>query len=955
MPLPPDLVDQALTEAAKSPAHTAYFFGRLTSPLWIEPLRERGFFSSPPGLAIDEGYVSAPRWPLSEFLARVASEAPEQVLEVALSIETTNERVHEDLTDAALGMPGVLAARWANHEATWLRDRRRLYFLLGSKLANLVVHLTSSGEAGAALELFRELFRPIDVEREATGSLEFRSARGRISHYEYDQLLGATVEPLVAAAPSETITQLVDLLTDMLDLAEANVEDPTEDYSYIWRTRIEGEHRDESELPQALVSALRDAVVMVRRRNLLDDDELLSLLSRRDKRVLRRIRLYAFSMLPADKPETLAQLLLDRDTFFDPEPSPEYRTLLETRFGSLPEPPRNQILNWIEDGPDLESYVELRKRLDGVEPSAQELREYAAAWRVRRLRLLQNTLSPQWRARYKKLIDEVGEHEFITSFEVQTMVGQRSPLRVDELRMMNDRELLAYLRDWEAPPGHFEPSVEGLARALSELAQADPERISGLANDLRGLDAHHVYWTLIGLTAAVRDGKRVRWPPLLDFIDWVLQASLGSGTDEGDDEVVDRPEVVLSWARKEAAGLLEAGLSSQVAPLPFDARDRIWSCLSQLAADANPTAEHEARYGGSNMDPSTLALNTTRGRAFHALVDYCFWVKRNVAREDEEEVREGFSLVPEVRETLEDHLDPEVDSSLAVRAVYGQYYPSFVGFDRRWAESRRDAIFPQSSGQVDLWAAAWGAYVTFSRPYWDLLPILYGEYGLAIERLGEIGRRSRWLGSSETPDERLADHLLTFYWHGQLALDDELITTFFGRAPGDLRKHALAFLGRSARDQEQLEPEVSERLTHLWRWRMDATSIEDDGASDELSSFAWWVNASSLDLDWRMHELEQVLARGVLPQPDFLVLEALDEAVTERALEATQLLRQFLDLAREGWTLMGGRSEIESVLVSALASDDRDAQAVAEETVHWLGALGHLNFRRLLQAGEPST
>ena len=314
-----------------------------------------------------------------------------------------------------------------------------------------------------------------------------------------------------------------------------------------------------------------------------------------------------------------------------------------------------------------------------------------------------------------------------------------------------------------APPGHFEPSVEGLARALSELAQADPERISGVASDLRGLNAHHVYWTLIGLTAAVRDGKRVHWLPLLEFIEWVLQASVDSGTDEGEDEVVDRPETVLSWARKEAAGLLEVGLSSESAPLPFDTRDRVWSCLSQLAADAHPTLEHEMQYGGSNMDPSTLALNTTRGRAFHALVDYCFWVKRNVARETEEEVTEGFSLVPEVRETLENHLKPDVDSSLAVRAVYGQYYPSFVAFDRRWAESRRDAIFPPASGQMEFWAAAWGAYVIFSLPYWDLLPILYGKYAMAIERLGEIGRRSRWLGSSETPDERLADHLLTLY------------------------------------------------------------------------------------------------------------------------------------------------------------------------------------------------
>lgn len=949
MPLSPEVVERALIEAAKSAAHTAYFFERLSSPLWIAPLRERGFFSNPPALAIEDGYVSAPRWPPSEFLARVAGEAPNEVLEIALSIETDNERVHEDITDAALAMPGPLAAQWARREVRWLRERSQLFFLLATKLADLVAHLAASAEVETALELFRELFRPTTVDERSAGSLEFRSARARVSHFEYDQLLDATVGSLVAAAPLETITALVELVADVLDLAEPSTDDPAEDYSYIWRTRIDDEHSDERELPQALVTALRDAVVKARDESLVDDEAFLGVLNSREKRVLRRIALYAFSKAPVAHAETIATLVLDRETFFDVEPSPEYRTLLTERFALLPDSAREQILNWIEGGPHLDSYAELRKQREGIEPTRESLEEYAADWRIKRLHLLQNALPPDWARRYEELVQEFGEREFITSFEVRTFTGPQSPLTVDELRGMDNRDVLAYLRDYEQPAGHFEPSVEGLARALSELAQADPERVSGIARDLRGLNPHHVYWTLIGLAAAIRDGKSIHWPPVLDLIESTLEAS--PDTSEPDDED-DKPELVLSWARKEAAGLLEAGFSSERAPFPFEARDRVWSFLSALSADPNPTPDHEARYGGSNMDPSTLALNTTRGRAFHALVDYAFWVKRNVAQEREDDGRAGFSLAPELRETMERHLDPEAEPSLAVRAVYGQYYPSFVAFDRSWAEAHRETIFPPSPEQIELWAAAWGAFVTFSRPYSDLLPLLREEYRVAIERLGEIGRRSRWLGSSETPDERLADHLLTFYWHGQLALDDELFTTFFARAPRELRKHALAFVGRSARDQEQLPRDVSERLGRLWEWRRDAVERDRDEASAELSSFAWWMSARSLDLDWRMDELERVLAVGVLPDPAFLLLEALGAAVSERPLDVTRRLRALLELAREGWTIQGGRSEIESILASSLASDDPEAQSVAEETVHWLGALGHRNFGHLLPAGR---
>jgi hypothetical protein len=78
-----------------------YFFDRLENPLWIEPLKIKGFFSSPPQAIRDEarGTIGFPPWPASRYLARMAVRAPEIVLEVALQIPSTeNVRVHEDLT-----------------------------------------------------------------------------------------------------------------------------------------------------------------------------------------------------------------------------------------------------------------------------------------------------------------------------------------------------------------------------------------------------------------------------------------------------------------------------------------------------------------------------------------------------------------------------------------------------------------------------------------------------------------------------------------------------------------------------------------------------------------------------------------------------------------------------------------------------------------------------------------
>ena len=77
------------------------------------------------------------------------------------------------------------------------------------------------------------------------------------------------------------------------------------------------------------------------------------------------------------------------------------------------------------------------------------------------------------------------------------------------------------------------------------------------------------------------------------------------------------------------------------------------------------------------MDPATLSLNTVRGETFHAVVQYALWWRRHVedGPDAEERLGAGFDGLPEVRDLLEAHLDPENDPSLAVRAVYGQWFP----------------------------------------------------------------------------------------------------------------------------------------------------------------------------------------------------------------------------------------------------------------------------------------
>jgi hypothetical protein len=51
-------------------------------------------------------------------------------------------------------------------------------------------------------------------------------------------------------------------------------------------------------------------------------------------------------------------------------------------------------------------------------------------------------------------------------------------------------------------------------------------------------------------------------------------------------------------------------------------------------------------------------------------------------------------ISPEAKAVLEAHLDVERDPSLAIRSVYGEYFPWLYVYDPAWALGLVDRLFP---------------------------------------------------------------------------------------------------------------------------------------------------------------------------------------------------------------------------------------------------------------------
>lgn len=120
-------LDSLLTVGAPTPAHTTqlrdlqlrlaqrqYFFGRLTTPAWVEHLADEGFFSNPPVRQVnpDQSWRARP-WPEGDYLVSAAPDAPVAVASILEAVPSSNDNpvVWDAVARAARRLPPDLAVR----------------------------------------------------------------------------------------------------------------------------------------------------------------------------------------------------------------------------------------------------------------------------------------------------------------------------------------------------------------------------------------------------------------------------------------------------------------------------------------------------------------------------------------------------------------------------------------------------------------------------------------------------------------------------------------------------------------------------------------------------------------------------------------------------------------------------------------------------------------------------
>jgi hypothetical protein len=943
----PDAVDRALRAIEKGYAEYAYFFEQLKSPDWLRPLEDRGRFRLPPPPIREGQYIRFPEWPESRYLIRMARipEAQETVLRIALAIPATeNSRVHDDLADIALSLPPQQSARLVPQISAAIPNSVML--LLAEKVGDLIVHLARGREGEAALKLAGAALAlapdPRFAESADEESLLSPEPQAHVRDWYYNRIVDKAVPELVKCSGIGAVRLVCKLLDDAIRYSRKREEDEEEDYLYIRHPAIEhGKNPDD--IPSLLLCASRDAAEQLVAAEPAQFQSVITLFAEHKWVSFRRLELHLARVFLDEGLALAERAFQDPGVIRGGSLRHEAVLLLKAAFRRLAPETQERVLAWIDAGPSEES---IRSWL-GDAVTDEKVRNLIDQRRLDQFSIVEGHLPEPYLRTYEDLKARLGTPNppERVSYPKFGAIGVQSPRSTEDLAAMPVEDVFDFLRTWV--PGHdiFGPTAEGLGCSLTGAVSQRPAEFAAAAERMQGLDPTYVRCLLAGLTAALKRGEAWEWEPVLRLAKWVI--------DQGR-EIPGRKGGLMDadpdwgWTRTAVIDLLFAGFE-QAGRLPLEHRFLAWEVLKPLTDDPNPGLEDE---GGEKFDPSFLSINSTRGRALDAVIDYAWWLRgaTDAARKAEGQPPITFDSMPEVRAVLDAHLDVAQEPTLTIRSVYGRHLTSLAGLDWDWLRANVSRILPEGAEDPERFTAAWESFVCFNPPNTTLRPVLMPAYRRAVSHIGQPGGM---LHRPELPEDRLAEHLMVYYWLGSLEFGsaDGLLDSFYATAPDKLRGHAMWFVGTSVSHWDEGAPsQIYDRLRKLVERRLEAARQAANPADfvHELANFGWWFASEKFEERWSLETLLAVLQLTRKAEGEMDVVKLLAARCARYPVECVTCLRLMIEGDRDRWLLLGVENDAMELLRQALRSNNPEAVVSARRLAEDLIARGHFGFRAVL-------
>lgn len=920
--------------------HYRYFFERLNNPSLIPALRGEGIFKAlPPAKS-----STSPRWPASEFLVRIADRADTQALTDALtdiadalSHQTVaNSSVIRDLVEVLLKVPAEQATGFVPKLNKWVYHENG--FMFCRRLGRLTSHLALGGKSQEALTLFTKL---VAIERvKAPGDSEYihKPVKPRIGMFDYRAIMKDHLQSVLKVNGQALFENLCNILQRAAKLSRrSSASKDWDDNSAAWQPDLSILDEDE-DVRSLLAVRIRDVAESLLTDGRVGIAPLIEGLEGRRWLIFRRMALSLLASTDSSPRQMVVSRLTDEPSFTDRDLRDEYDALLHIGFGQLAPLEQQTILQWVDAGPeDIEARIRNYERSTGKQATQEDIEKHRRSWQWRRLWPCRMALPPSWRDRYAGLLEEFGELESgprITEMR-DVAAGERSPRTEKELGRLSPAELRKYLLNWMPDQTSFPlPSRSDLSEVLTPLVKANPGLYADGSEEWRTLDPTYLHAIIRGFVEALQANRQLAWAHVLTLCSWILDQPR---TIRG--RSIDRYEGDPDWGgtRWWIVELLRVGFQHEGLEIPIEYRSVAWHLLEALTMDPDPEADEDEEDFERPGQAMNRAINSVRGRAIEGLFFYPGWIKRQTG--DTGPAR----LPEEALAVLEKHLNPKQDPSLAIRSLYGRWIPWILQFDRAWGTDAVSRIFPESEPRY--WLIAWDGFIRFNNPYDDIFEPMQPIYAKAISQLGCPASEAD--DTRHLRDERLAGHLMTFYWRGHYPLEDEssLLRRFFVQAPDRIRAEAIEFLGRSLdRTPAPVDPIVLDRIKCLWTLRFEQAGQDPTTHQAELTAFGWCFGSKKFEAQWAIENLLGVLRLTHTIDPDFLVLECLPDYVSEFPINVLECVSLLIKGQAPHIELSSWEGDLRRILTQTREHLMPDVHRAGNEVIEQLGRLGYVGY-----------
>lgn len=281
---------------------------------------------------------------------------------------------------------------------------------------------------------------------------------------------------------------------------------------------------------------------------------------------------------------------------------------------------------------------------------------------------------------------------------------------------------------------------------------------------------------------------------------------------------------------------------------PFNYRNRLWKIICGLVSHSAATTSWDASYPTGIMNSHSIVLNSTKGLALAAAIEYAIWCNRNLKTKNQKKN----ILVNELKAILEQHLKPN-NSSIATHATLGAYIPVLFQLDQKWTQNNLSKFLNENLDDK-LFLAFWDSYLFHGRyrappkdmiRYYTMYILKFKSYKEEYEPINKM-----FIGQISTAyvlDNELGDNLF-----------DSMITNFHPK----FADYLIKFVGKTLLGQYKQNPDFHinfDKIKQLW----------GNQRFKECKEFGWWFINSPFSKRYNISRLLHLLenTKGKIDPP----------------------------------------------------------------------------------------